>query len=88
MDRKISFRKKMDRLISKIRGMKKRYYVIFGLLILFFVYNTISLRGFYYTKNSEYGYFGFMDWWQGSTNSVGHTLSADEGGARLYSRPG
>lgn len=77
MNRKVSFREKINRHISKIRGMKKRYYVIFGLLILFFVYNTVSLRGFYYTKNSDYGFFGFMDWWIGYTNSASRSVPRD-----------
>jgi len=67
---KMSYREKVKRLILKLRGVKKRYYVIFGLLVLFFAYNIVSLRGFYYARNDANCIFGFMDWWQGHTTAI------------------
>lgn len=58
----------MSKIITKIKGIKKRYYVIFGLLVLFFIYNTITLRGFFYTENCPVMFFGFMDSWHGYTD--------------------
>ncbi|MCH5268438.1 MAG: hypothetical protein J1E62_08855 [Lachnospiraceae bacterium] len=67
--KKSKLQEKMKGFLGKIKGVKKRYYVIFGLLVMFFIYNTITLRGFYYADNRWFTMFGFMDTWHGYTNA-------------------
>lgn len=68
-------KQKIKYFINKIKGMNKRYYLIFGMFVLFLLYNMITLRGLYYDKNEDYGggYFAFMDTWHGYTNVSGWT---------------
>lgn len=78
-DSKASIQEKVKKVLGKIGEMKKRHYVIFGLLVLFFVYNTVSLRGFYYARNDPMCFFGFMDRWQGHTTATNRSYGGREG---------
>lgn len=80
---KNTLRKKMKTFLNKIKGMKKRYYVIFGLLAAFFIYNTITLRGFFY-DNYSLTFFGFMDSWHGYTDAVDRSFRDEFEGMRGY----
>lgn len=63
----------MKHIFRKLKELNKRYYILFAFLLLFSVYNTVTLRGFYYTENYPGGHFGCMDWWHGYTNVPNRT---------------
>lgn len=71
---------RMKHIFRKLKELNKRYYVIFGVLILFFLYNIITLQGLYYDKNEDYGggYFALMDTWHGYTSVPGWTYDASK----------
>lgn len=73
-----------EKCISKLKKIKKRYFVLFGFLLLFSIYNTITLRGFYYTENYPHGRFGFIDWWHGYANDVPNQTIPEEDQGRSY----
>lgn len=64
----------MKKIITKLKNMKTRYYILFTLLMIFSVYNTITLRGFFYAENHLFAMFGFMDKWHGYTNVGGRSV--------------
>lgn len=67
-------KRNLKNIITNIQYIKKRYYILFTLLIVFSVYNTITLRGFFYAENDLFAMFGFMDKWHGYTNVVGRSV--------------
>lgn len=76
-----------NKAINKIMGIKKHYYVIFALLIIFSAYNTITLRGFFYAENAPLTFLGFMDRYNGYTNAVSRSFSEADSGKGLVPSP-
>lgn len=70
--------KRIKKGVSKLKNIRKRYYILFTLLIVFSAYNIMTLRGFYYTENYNGGVFAFMDKGYGYTDVDGWTYDENE----------
>ncbi len=72
----------MKSILEKLKKLKKRYYILAVVIVMFLVYNSITLHGLYYVHEGscdQGGYFAFLKGGKGYTDVAGHSYAPPSG---------